>query len=172
MKTIVAYTLRNEDYTAELIRKQGLFWYVRDCDGNEIKIPAKAVDETWEEAEDPLPADTQEEAEDPSIDDEDYPEQDNPTIDGFLPAPRLAQQALAGPVTAEPGDNITLAELCDKYGVVARIARRKLRAQVSKDSTVLDPCLATEGHEHRESWIFKRSAIDTIMKILTTTQRG
>ena len=162
MKTIVAYTLRNEDYTAELIRKQGLFWYVRDCDGNELRIPAKAVDETWEEADEPIT-----EAEIAAVVAEQETAADEPGADepAAGATPSLADQAMAGPTTAEPSERITLAELCDTYGVVPRIARRKLREAAAKGPI---------DHDHRAGWTFLRNPanIDSIMQIITARQRG
>jgi hypothetical protein len=156
MKTIVAYTLHNEDHTAELVRKAGLFWFVQDADGNEIRIPAKAVDETWEEADEPTAETEKEEL----TADQETPDEEVPTP---LPATSLADQLSTGPVLEEPSETITLAELCDTYGVVARIARRKLRAAAATDKLT---------HGHREGWVFPRTAIDDIMKIITSTQRG
>ena len=168
MKTIVAYTLHNEDHTGELIRKAGLFWFVLDADGNEVRIPAKSVDETWEEADE---ADTPAVEETPSIDDEDYPEADNPTTDGFLPAPSLAAQLETGPTLAAPSDTITLAEMADTYGFVGRIARRKLR-KAWADGKIDHNWLASPEREFGGDWTFQRAAIDSVMKIITNTQRG
>lgn len=167
MKTIVAYTLRNEDYTATLIRKQGLFWFVQDCDGNELRIPAKAVDETWEEADEPtaeaeIAAVAAEQETPEPVAEAEPPVADEPVA---APMPSLADQAMAGPTTAEPSERMTLAELCDTYGVIPRIARRKLREA------------AAEGHidhDHRTGWTFDRNPenIDFIMQIITARQRG
>jgi hypothetical protein len=159
MKTVVAYTLRGEDHTAYLVAKQGLFWLVRNDELGEHKIPAKAVDETWEEADEPT---TDAER------DELIADQETPEPDADEPAPELLPLSLAaqldtGPTLPEPSDTITLAELCDTYGVIARIARRKLRAAAAAGK--LD-------HDHRTGWVFPRTAIDDVMKIITTTQRG
>ena len=179
--TIVAYELKGEDYTAELVAKQGLFWLVRDQEtGVEKKIPAKAVTETWEESDeqDPAEFDPNHEPEayvsdaepvDPPAMDNEASHDDEPATS---PVPSLADQAAAGPVIAEPGDTITLKQLCEDQGIEGRIARRQLRAAVAKDSAAIDSCLATEGHEAGGSWVFKRSAIADVMKIITTRQRG
>lgn len=160
-KTIVAYTLKGEDHTAELVAKQGLFWLVTNDEKGEHKIPAKAVDETWEEADEESLAQEPVELEQPV---ETEPrEVDIPSL--VAPTPSLATQALEGPVIADPGSHITLAELCDTYGVVPRIARRQLRAAAAEGQLAHDP---------RTGWVFSRdqAAIDQVMKIITTRKRG
>jgi hypothetical protein len=86
---------------------------------------------------------------------------DEPATD----TPSLADQALVGPVITEPTDQITLAELCNTYGVVPRIARRQLRAAVAAGK--LD-------HDARTGWTFLRNQenIDAIMFLITTRKRG
>jgi len=151
MTTFVSYTRNDEDFTAELIKKQGLFFQVQDADGNLFKIPAKIVTNTFEEsdsepAEPVLAADLMETPE-PAADD----------------APGLAEQALAGPVLEEVSDTISLSELCDTYGVVPRIARRQLRSAVAKGNL---------AHDARTGWNFPRADLDDIMKIITSRVRG
>lgn len=156
MKTIVAYTLKGEDHTAELVAKQGLFWLVYNDEKGEHRIPAKAVDETWEEAEDQDPAGIEEAMENGEEALEEA---------AAAPTPSLADQAMAGPTVAEPSERITLAELCDTYGVVPRIARRQLRAAVAEGKL---------EHDHRTGWTFLRNPenIDSIMHIITARKRG
>lgn len=165
MKTIVAYTLHNEDHTATLLRKAGLFWFVQDAEGVEHRIPAKAVDETWEEEDDYLdePATEAEHealAEQALIEDLEPAPEPEPAA-----APSLAEQALAGPTTEAPKSMITLAEICDTYGVVGRIARRQLRNAVKA---------GTLTHDAGADWVFVNTpeSIDAVMKIITTKKRG
>lgn len=166
MKTIVAYTLKGEDHTAELVAKQGLFWLVTNAEKGEHKIPAKAVEETWDEAEEP----TEEEmlAVQQAALEQETPADLVADLTDMEPAtPSLADQAMAGPVVTEPGPTITLAELCDTYGVVARIARRKLREAAAAGKLLM-------VHQHREGWVFDRNPenIDAIMALITARVRG
>ena len=156
-KTIVAYRLKGEDHTATLVAKQGLFWTVVNDEKGEHKIPAKAVEETWEEGEElPTPATdpepTSDEPEAPAT-----PNQDN--------VPSLADQAATGPTTAEPSATITLAQLAEDQGFEPRIARRQLRAAVAA---------GTLTHNHAAGWVFDNNpeTIEMIMKIITTKKRG
>lgn len=168
MKTIVAYTLHHEDYTATLLRKAGLFWFVQDADGNEIRIPAKAVEETWEEAdeldEQPAAELTGSLAGDAVLDEQPDPTDEEIEESNLADqAPSLADQVLTGPTIEAPSDTITLAELCDTYGVVPRIARRQLRSAVKAGQWKHDP---------RTGWTFARTDIDAVMLLITTKKRG
>ena len=158
MTTIVAYRLKGEDYTATLVSKQGLFWTVTNDEKGEHKIPAKAVEETWEEGADPVPQEADQEPTSEAADDE-------PTPADPAPIPGLAAQAAAGPTVADPGPTITLAELCADQGIEPRIARRQLRAHAAKTPGFHDPDAA---------WVFPRTteSIEAIMLIITTRKRG
>ncbi len=164
MTTIVAYRLKGEDYTATLVSKQGLFWTVTNDEKGEHKIPAKAVEETWEEGTDPVPPAANDEptseAADPTL-----AADDEPTTADQAPIPSLAAQAAAGPTVADPGPTITLAELCADQGIEPRIARRQLRAHAAKTPGFHDPDAA---------WVFPRTteSIEAIMLIITTRKRG
>jgi hypothetical protein len=175
MKTIVAYHLHNEDFTATLIRKAGLFWFVEDAEGQEIRIPAKAVEETWEEMDEP----TTDAERDELIVDQETPEpladepddEPNHEPDAYLPVPSLADQLAAGPTLEAPGDTITLAEMADTYGFVGRIARRKLRKAWAAGIINMS-WMASPDRDFGGDWTFQRTAIDSVMKIITSTQRG
>lgn len=156
MKTIVAYTLKKENHTGVLVAKKGLFWDIQDAEGNIRKIPAKAVEETWEEAED---GGVSAAATEPPAEATDEvpvaPNQDN--------VPSLAEQASTGPTPAPASDSISLADLCTEYGVEARIARRKLRAAVADGKLT---------HDASKGWSFPRADIDDIMALITHRKRG
>lgn len=164
-KTIVAYRLKGEDHTATLVAKQGLFWVVTNDEKGEHKIPAKAVEETWEEGEElaadapTAPAAATDQAADPE------PDSDEPAAPNQEGVPSLADQAAAGPTVAEPKATITLAELAADQGFEPRIARRQLRAAVANKQ--LD-------HDHAAGWVFDNdpTTIEAVMKIITARKRG
>ena len=172
--TIVAYHLKGEDHTATLVAKQGLFWLVTNDEKGEHKIPAKAVEETWEEGEElttlsespaadasTAPAEPAELAADP----EPATGPETPAAPNQDGVPSLADQAATGPTIAEPKATITLAELAADQGFEPRIARRQLRAAVAAGKL---------AHDHAAGWEFPntKDSIEAVMAIITARKRG
>jgi hypothetical protein len=157
--TYVVYRLKGEDYTGTLVSKAGLFWMVRDEEtGEEKKIPAKCVEETYEESDEAeVEAEVVTAAD---LDEEIVPA--TPVLEGL---PSLAEQAAVGPVITGPGDTITLAQLCADQGVEPRIARRQLRAAVSAGNY---------QHTGGEGWTFSNTpeSIELVMSLITARKRG
>lgn len=127
--TTVRFTLNNEEHTGTLIAKKGLFWEVETEPGITKKVPVKAI-LNKADFDLPAPGDTR------------MGPAAAPAAPGTLAAQletlekaqaeRSPSKKAAAKKAEKDPNMLELADLCKEYGVLGRIARRRLRKVLGK----------------------------------------
>ena len=110
----VEFNHQKELRTGTILEDRGLFWLVRDQDDEEYPVKKTSILRQWEP--EPEPA---------------SPEH---TVTSLLLGGTTPAPAPATPAAKDP-DLVTLADLCAEYGIVGRIARRRLRSKFTQVGT-------------------------------------